>query len=218
MAAAADAALDIDDDLVALAFEQAFVPAEQRGIDLGGGGGAGLFGGGELFDEPGFGLGHLLELDGAVGLGFLEHLGGGGDLAFRGLDFLHELDLLIVEATDGGLAGFDLVAEGLVLLVFAGLPLLGGVLRDQLLFGFDLEFEFLPIAFELVPGVSGSFEFLFGGGLAGLDEASLGIDVGDLDAEADQASVAVLEDEELLDGFQHDGGKRGELWGAKLSA
>lgn len=203
VATATDAALDIDDDLVALAFEKALVASEQDGIDGGGGGGAGILGVGELLPQPRFGPGQLLELDGAVGFGFAEDLGGSGNLAFGGFDLLHQDDLLVVEAADDALTRLDFVAERLVFLVFAGQPLLGAVLGDLLLFGIDLEFKLLAVALELVAVVLGLVEIDDGIGLAGLDEAALRIDVRNLDTEADKAAVAVLEDEELLDGFQH---------------
>ncbi|MCK6501120.1 MAG: hypothetical protein L6Q38_16700 [Nitrospira sp.] len=53
--------------------------------------------------------------------------------------------------------------------------------------------------------LSGRLELLFGSGTPGLDEAPLGFDVGDLGPQSDEATVAVLEDEELLYGFEHGG-------------
>ena len=133
MATAAGVVFHADDDALALGLQQAGVFGHRDLVDLGGQGGPGGFEVGQFLQVAAFPRGQLRELGIHVGLGRGGDLVGGGDHLLRGLDLLHQFELLVVQSADELLGLLDLVAVELILVVLLCLELLGGILVDLLL-------------------------------------------------------------------------------------
>jgi hypothetical protein len=203
MAAAADAVVDPDDDLIALGSAETFVAGEDIVRD----------GGGEFaavgFDFFEFGLEIGLagieegEGFGGGGLGLGGAGGAGGGLALSQFDLFHEFEFLVFDLADGVAGGVDFVGEGAVFLVLFGLVLLEGVAFDLFLFGLDVELEFFAGGFEFHDAVAGGFGVGFGLVGSGEGEGALWGQRGEFSAQLGDSAVAVLEDQEVFQRGEH---------------
>ena len=105
-------------------------------------------------------------------------LRGAEDLLLRRLGLLHQLDLLVFDLEDVRLARLDFVGQRAVFLVLPGLELLVGIADDQLLLGFDLQFQVFAVGLDLLDAQLGMLQRRLGGGGLGLERLPLRFDVG----------------------------------------
>jgi uroporphyrinogen III methyltransferase/synthase len=142
-----------------------------------------------------------------LGMGFVS----GCELRGKVLSLLHEDEFLVLDAGDHALGGFNFMGEGRILLVLAGLELLGFVAVDLVALGGNFDFEIFLFDFDGFGTRTGDLEAVSGV----LDKFLLGGDLGgdrvEFEAEGAEALIAVLEGEEFFDGFEHGG----EIEGAR---
>jgi hypothetical protein len=130
---------------------------------------------------------------------------GGGDFLGGLLGLLHQVELLIFNLEDCFLAPVDFMGESAVFLVFLGLKLLERIFLDQLLFGFDFEFEIFAIGLDLFGLGFGGFVADLGGFGFFLESGAFGVDVGKFRFEPLDFAVAILENKEIFNDAKHRG-------------
>ena len=203
MAAAADAVLDADDDILAFLLEQSFV---LRTGDFVHGFGQVVAVGlqfGKFFLEIALSRAHVGEAAVEDLFGFIGGLGGGGNLFLCRFDLFHQLELPVVELDDGFLAHLDLVGQRAVFLVLFRLELLDGILVDELFLGLDVQLQFLALGFDLFGFVFRGLQRAQAGGQLGLEFRPLRADAGEFVLHFQKLSVAILEDEKFFNDGQH---------------
>ena len=102
-----------------------------------------------------------------------------GDFLLRRLGLLHQLDFLVLDFGDVGLARVNFVGQRAVFLVLARLQLLVGVFLDLRFLRFDVEFEPFAVGLDLFDAVFGGFELRLGGGGPGAEGFAFRADVGE---------------------------------------
>jgi serine protease Do len=130
-------------------------------------------------------------------------LGGPLDFLLRHFGLLHELNLAVFNFENVFLAHFNFMGESAILFVLAGLELLVGVFRNELLLGFDLEFEIFTFRLELLDTGFRCFEPGLGTGRAILEHLTLRFDMGEFALDTPDLTIAILQNQELFDGFEH---------------
>ena len=136
-----------------------------------------------------------------VFLGFISLLSEPHDVFLRRFRLLHQSDFLILDLGDVRLAGVNFVGKGLVFLVLARLQLLVGVLGDLGLFGFHVEFEPFPVGFDLPHPLLARLQIGLRARSLVLEGLPFGFDVSEFRLQPADFTVAILQNEEFLNGF-----------------
>jgi len=163
VASAAGAVLDSDDGASSFGLAQALVAGKGRLLDRGGECLAAGLQFGQALTQGRLALVEFRELPLSLPPEGFCFPGEGFDLVLGNFGLFHEIELTVFDLEDGSLAGVDLVREGAVLVVLAGLVLLELVLLDLLALADHLELELFPFGFELADSLPGGI-----GGVSGL--------------------------------------------------
>ena len=95
------------------------------------------------------------------------------------------------------------MGQGAIFLILAGLELLVGIARDELLLGFDFKLQSFAVGFKPLHQGLSILESRLRLGCPGLINTPFWSDSGQLPIEAADFSVTVLEDEQFFDDFKH---------------
>ncbi len=121
----------------------------------------------------------------------------------NGLGLFHEFDLLVVQLYNGLLAKFNLMGQRAIFLVLLGLKLLEGIFLDLRFFGLDIQLELFAVGLNLLGAIFGGVKVRLGAGRPGVEHLALRLDARKLVPELKDAAVAVLENEQFFNGFEH---------------
>ncbi len=173
VATAASVVNDTDQGSTTLIFEEAFVTGQGRFInptDIFRTFGLKIR---EFFLQAGFAFGKLCQKSIYHGLISFRRISGFAHLDFGGVDLFHHPEFNVFNPADFLFAGLDLFGESFVFLVFLGLRLLGGVLADEFLLGFDVQFQAFALGFTMLEGIFSRFQSL--GGVIGFGHRRLAL-------------------------------------------
>ena len=203
MATAANPVRDADHYIFAFAFAEAFIARQDTCVHCS----CQLVAVGfqlcQLLFQIFFACGQIRHLSIGRFFRFVSHPGRGRGFLLGGLGLFHQFQLLVFQFEDVPPGHFNFVGQRAVLVVPLGLKLLEGISLNRLLFRLDLEFKFLAVAFELFAPLPGHVEGCLGGGGFSLKRLALRPDVAQFAPQPGDFAVAVLEDQQFFDGFQH---------------